>query len=935
MAIKISNSTIIDDSRNIVNAGIVTADYYYGDASKLSKTFPLVSNVLYVAKNGNDANPGTRLSEPKATIAGAIAAAKTSGTTAGTVIKVSSGTYIENNPIALPDQVSIIGDSLREVTITPQNTGDLFYVGAGNYIAEMSFVGAANTGAIVSFNPNNQRYINQSPYIQNCTNFIPNSTGLRIDGNNALGPLKSMVLDSYTQYNQGGIGCSITNEGYAQLVSMFTICNDVAVYCGSGGACDLTNSNSSFGNYGFIADSVSPLKYTGIVANYASANSDTFELNLSTPTLSITNASYENTTGILKAYTSTPHNFSVGMGVSIVGLGFTCSFEPGSRTYPRSVESGGNGHIFEIKTVAPGRFLDAGNLIVANKTEIIDKSLASIALNHPDFFYIGDSATHPSYRFKDSYRLIQQNKTEIINSAWNATASQYPSISSTQTKCKRDLGYFVDAISTDLFTGGNSYSITFTKQYFTGVAAGALIGEETESIYAFNQARNLMKQAITNQLTIKDLTLPGNPTNTDPLSCSNVRDNIDNLVGIVTQAISAGNLNTVNNINLNSGTFLSGQSKCRRDLGYVVDAIVSDLTNYTNKSIIEATKIYFDNSGNPLNIGITTSITAFQAVRDYSKLAITNNLNVQNLSLPGDPTNTDPASCANVRTTIDNLVGILTTHLGQGSLNNLPSVSTASTVFTMNVGIATQPHTYVPNTGTANINVVRPFDGQVVYFDQKYFTVSKISLTNPGSGYITNPTITIDPPSTDWGIQATAVAEINNGSITAIEIVSNGRGYTTLPKITISGGIGINTATATLKLDPSYYSIQSSTPISSGICTITVNENLPYSVNSGVSVPFFKQSRVLASGHSFEYIGSGTEISKCLPSTGGVQIQDNETNSTGGGLVVFTSTDQSGNFRIGDGVVINQNTGTISGTFYSKSLFSTMTPFILALGGAE
>jgi hypothetical protein len=773
MAIKISNSTIIDDSRNIVNAGIVTASYYYGDASKLSKTFPLVSNVLYVAKNGNDANPGTRLSEPKATIAGAIAAAKTSGTTAGTVIKVSSGTYIENNPIALPDQVSIIGDSLREVTITPQNTGDLFYVGAGNYIAEMSFVGAANTGAIVSFNPNNQRYINQSPYIQNCTNFIPNSTGLRIDGNNALGPLKSMVLDSYTQYNQGGIGCSITNEGYAQLVSMFTICNDIAVYCGSGGACDLTNSNSSFGNYGFVADGVSPLKYTGIVANYASANSDTFELNLSTPTLSISNASYDNTTGILKAYTSTPHNFSVGMGVSIVGLGFTCSFEPGTRTYPRSVESGGNGYIFEIKTVAPGRYIDSYNLIQANRQEIINTSFAEISVAYPTF------------------------------------------------------------------------------------------------------------------------------TNPNP-------------------------------------------DKCKRDLGYIVDAVSADVKDFTNQNIILATKSYFDPSTNALLTNglqgeVPQTITAFHKARDTMKLAITNNLTIKNLSLQGDPTNTDPLSCSNVRDFIDNLVGIITTRINTGNLNTLPlpSVSTASTVFTMNVGIATQPHTYVPNTGTANINVVRPFDGQVVYFDQKYFTVSKISLTNPGSGYITTPTITIDPPSTDWGIQATAVAEINNGSITEIEIVSNGRGYTTLPKITISGGIGINTAIATLKLDPSYYSIQSSTPISSGICTITVNENLPYSVNSGVSVPFFKQSRVLASGHSFEYIGSGTEISKCLPSTGGVQIQDNETNSTGGGLVVFTSTDQSGNFRIGDGVVINQNTGTISGTFYSKSLFSTMTPFILALGGAE
>jgi hypothetical protein len=64
-----------------------------------------------------------------------------------------------------------------------------------------------------------------------------------------------------------------------------------------------------------------------------------------------------------------------------------------------------------------------------------------------------------------------------------------------------------------------------------------------------------------------------------------------------------------------------------------------------------------------------------------------------------------------------------------------------------------------------------------------------------------------------------------------------------------------------------------------------------------------------------------------------VPSQDNEVDMKNGGLVVYTSTDQSGNFRIGEGVTINQTTGTISGTFYSKSLFSTMTPFILALGG--
>ena len=252
-----------------------------------------VTNIIYVTKDGNDTNTGLKLGDAKATIAGAVAISS-----AGSVIRVSAGSYVENNPIQVPNQVSIVGDSLREVSITPQNQGDLFYVGNGNYIAEMSFVGSANTGAIFAFNPNKPVYNNQSPYIQNCTNFIPNSMGMRIDGNHSIGPTKSMVLDSYTQYNQGGIGVSITNEGYAQLVSLFTICPDTAVFCGTGAACDLTNSNASFGNYGLVSDGVGSKKYTGIITQTSEANSDTFVIDVSTSPVAISTASYSNTTGL-------------------------------------------------------------------------------------------------------------------------------------------------------------------------------------------------------------------------------------------------------------------------------------------------------------------------------------------------------------------------------------------------------------------------------------------------------------------------------------------------------------------------------------------------------------------------------------------------------------------------------------------------------------
>ena len=560
-----------------------------------------VTNILYVTKDGKDTNTGKKLGDAKATIRAAVAIAST---IPGSVVKVSSGTYVENNPIKVGPQISVIGDSLREVTVVPQNAGsDLFHVAPGNYFSEMSFTGTMNSGkSVFAFDPSVIRYSNQSPYIRNCTNFITNSIGMKIDGNHAIGPFKSFVTDSYTQYNQNGIGCSITNEGYAQIVSMFTINSDIGVYAGSGGQCDITNSNSSFGNFGLVADGVGPKKYTGIINAAKEENSSEFELNLNTTTYNVSGATYEKETGITTITTSSNHNFEVGMSVSLANLGFTCSSEHAGVT-TTIFPDGTNGYTFEVSSV---------------------------------------------------------------------------------------------------------------------------------------------------------------------------------------------------------------------------------------------------NSSNE---------------------------------------------------------------------------------FTVNVGPSTIGHTY-SSGGTANIYAVRPFDGQVVYFDELYKKVSKIAVTDGGSGYTTAPEITIDAPTTSWGIPATATAEIKNGSVESIILISEGRGYESTPSISVSGS-----ATASIEMIDDYYVISKSTPVSNGISTITLTSNVPYAVGVGTTVPFYKQSRVLASSHAFEYIGSGTDPVASLPSRGGVSIQENEVDNRAGGLVVYTSTDQTGNFRIGEGVQINQQEGTISGTFYSKSLFSTMTPFILALGG--
>ena len=581
-------------------------------------------NVIFVTEDGDDLRDGLTLAKSKRTIKSALSVA-----VEGQLVKVSPGVYREDNPISMPRNTTVDGDDLRNTQVIPINDGkDLFQVDNGCFVQNLSFIGSASTGAMIAYHEprenihtfisadagaiavgdwdtkitptfavygpksgimtvtvpedhgieagvtqvgfatasldftcrsdnNNKVYshprvgeplegvlvsvsattttsftadvgiagigseyvgfITQSPYIRNCTNFVPDSIGMKIDGNKAAN-LKSMVVDSYTQYNQGGIGVSITNNGYAQLVSIFTICDDIAIYCGSGGQCDLTNSNSSFGNKGLIAS----------------------------------------------------------------GVG-----------------------------------------------------------------------------------------TETV--------------------------------------------------------AGTLHAPMVEE------------------------------------------DNIVTVTGIGTQ---------------------------------------------------------------------------------------------------------------------------------------------------------------------------RPFTGQVFYVGELFYNVEKVNMTSAGSGYTSSnpPAVTFSDPSGPGGIQADGVAVVSGfGSVTAVNMFATGRQYRygDNPTVTIAAPASGETATGTVSIEPTYYTINSATTPTAGVSTITVDQTIPANVGVGSTIPFFRQSLILASSHSFEYIGTGVTIAQARPSQGGVTIPENQVQSDNGGKVVHTSTDERGNFLIGDDFTINQQTGTITGDAFNKSIQATLTPLIIALGGAQ
>ena len=82
-------------------------------------------------------------------------------------------------------------------------------------------------------------------------------------------PINSFVYDAFTQVTQGGRGIHIINNGYAQLVSVFTIFCSTHVEVTNGGIASITNSNANFGDYCLVAKGKGPLEFSGTIYNPA------------------------------------------------------------------------------------------------------------------------------------------------------------------------------------------------------------------------------------------------------------------------------------------------------------------------------------------------------------------------------------------------------------------------------------------------------------------------------------------------------------------------------------------------------------------------------------------------------------------------------------------------------------------------------------------
>ena len=356
---------------------------------------------LYVSQNGNDTNTGDHAFSPFATISRALQAADASNAQPF-VIYVTPGEYQEALPLVVPNNVSIVGEDIRNCIIVP-DTGsqseDVFHLSNNSTVANVTiknfyYNSSANTGYAFRFAPDTI-ISERSPYLSSVSVITHETSegdgdagrGAWIDGNelNNASTLAAMLFHSCTFISPGADVINMTNGVRVEWLNSFTYFANRGLYAFTGSEGRVSEDGSTvnygaelraigsanvYGNYGAVADGADTLMYL-TQHNFGYIGSGNSSAN------NISEAIQANETVTLNGgrinYVSTDHR-----GNYRVGDNFYVDLETGSTNL--SIDTGTidarSGLIINTGVNTTTIF---GNLINTGNINILDNNILSIS----------------------------------------------------------------------------------------------------------------------------------------------------------------------------------------------------------------------------------------------------------------------------------------------------------------------------------------------------------------------------------------------------------------------------------------------------------------------------------------------------------------------------------------------------------------------------
>jgi len=588
-------------------------------------------------------------------------------------------------------------------------------------------------------------------------------------------PIQSFVYDAFTQLNQGGIGVKVTNNGYAQLVSVFTIFCSVGVICDNGGIASITNSNCNFGDISLIAKGYGPRSFSGTVYNPK-----------------------------FRAYPFSPD----GLNLPYLDQFYPEGYWPnnGGRMAVYVPDAGNRPHIgLVMEVVSPDGHINEqglpGFLNAQPSTPVLVAGTIALTGISTTDVYIGSSLY-----IRDQFGSQYDTFTYLHDADGNPVD---------------DLGNPLNYID-DVAWPNPNYGVYYA-------APGTIVTDVNYNKIILNQALTLGGGDINNN-NYFTLYFCGNSYYTVQTSVL-----ANNPYALYTNILEA-----------NADPYYQGPSVSQVDAHIAAITRLKELTSkvVANQAIVKTTGNLLNPSPDPLVTGGADAIPFIELHFDYLINIIAADNHIAALAVV-------PASSIVTSGTIPQ---------GAGS---------AVTLIKDNI-----------NFLTAEI---------VAYVNENYEAQFNGSLTDNQKNKCAR----------DVGlILQQLIYDLQTGG--NYNMVYSGLSYWSIPG--------------------TYHIIELGE-------AVTNNALFP----DGTIVNFYQRSYISASGYLFEYVGAGTNYG-ALPQRGVADpVQAKETVQLNSGKVFFTSTDQNGDFRIGQGLVISQATGVLSGRTFVQSLYANMTPFILAI----
>jgi len=500
--------------------------------------------------------------------------------------------------------------------------------------------------------------------------------------------------------------------------------------------------------------------------------------------------------------------------------------------------------------------------------------------------------------------LLVNNKQLLQGEVINYVNITYPDFEYDVAKCYRDVGFITDAVATDVTTGNYLSSTVVASFYYNGTVS-RVKGQQKETSAALGYA-NLMSQNI-----VQNKPIPSRYDAASLLSLNKVFLQKE-VIEYMDKAYPA---------------FVYDKVKCERDVGFIVDSVVYDITNGTDLSSISAGAFYL-NGALPGNQKYET-IAAINYAKYLSKYIIENK-----------PVERIDAGCG-IRVDGELALGFLRSFVtdsftqfnaggkgihiincGYAQLVSTFTICTTEGIFTENGGqcsISTSNCSFglsgLVADGKSKFPLLTGYQYETTPLAENFLIVQGVT-PKPLSAFVAALQSGIE-------LEGIPVLEPYNGLLVRVEDDPASEFDEFLNPDSEVKYHGIKAVSALGAPYPPY------------TYRLTLESNIQAPLTASIVEPkyvrFFLRSLIATSSHAFEYIGTGVDLELAVPSLGGRPKNDDEAVFSRNGIVYYSSTNERGDFKVGGGFSIVQEKGTVEGVDFNKSILALVTPLILSL----